>query len=317
MKKFLTILMVLVISVMVLPSFSSADGGGGDGGQSTINTLILDNKDSTTWQRITDGKYGVFTYNSSGPTLDWTLNAVGLTTGTDYSLIYFADPYPGNKPGALIWSGPTGTGTSISVPLTHTDLGMDLPTAPDSNMLVSHAGLPDSYTTPLGAKIWLIPSVYYNSTTKSVIAWNPTVESSILYETNLILYTDTNKVTPTPPGTPLVTTVTMPASILSLGVSPVQGVNFGSVAINSCSITGSATDITLTNTGTVPITVTALPSAGFYTTSLKFGEILATSWNSGKMLPGSILVLNAKVCPLPGLTGTLTGSVAFIATFAP
>ena len=312
--KILSILMVLVMSIMVIPAI--ADSGGGDGGQSTVGTLILDNKDGTTWQRIADGKYGIFTYNSSGNTLDWTLNAVGLITGTEYSLIYFADPYPGNKPGALIWSGTTGTGTSISVPSTHTELNMDLPTAPDSNMLVSHAGAPDFYTTPLGAKIWLIPSAYYNPVSNSVVAWNPTVVSSILFETNLILYTDTNK-PPIVVGTPLTTTVTMPASILSLGVSPVQGVNFGSVAINSCSVVGTATDITLTNTGTVPITVTAIPSAGFYATSLKFGDILATSWGSGRMLPGAVLVLNAKVCPLPGLTGTLTGSVAFIATFAP
>ena len=314
MKKFLSILMVLVISVMAIPISVLAVAP--DGGLSSPGILILDNKDSTTWQRIADGKYGIFTYNASGPTLDWTLNAVGLTTGTDYSLIYFADPYPGNKPGAFIWSGSTGAGTSISVALTHTDLGMDLPTAPDSNMLVSHAGPPDSYITPLGAKIWLIPTAYYNSVTKSVTAWNPTVEASILYETDLILYTDTNKVIPVPVGTPLVTTVTMPASILSLGVSPVLGLNFGSVAIGSCSTSG-ANLITLTNTGTVPITVTATPSAGFYTTSLKFGGVLATAWTSTKMMPGASLILDAQVCPLPGLTGTLTGSVAFIATFAP
>lgn len=311
MKQFL-ILAIMVLSLLV-PTMVTADGGGGDGGQSVIGTLILDNKDGTTWQRIADGKYGVFTYNSSGNTLDWTLNVVGLTPSTTYSLIYFADPYPGNKPGALIWSGDSGTGT-ISVALTSTELNMDLPSAPDSNMLVSHAGAPDNYLTPLGAKIWLIPSAYYNSTTKSVTAWNSTVVSSILFETDLILYTDTNK--PAPAGTPLVATVTMPASILSLGVSPVEGLNFGSVAINSCSTYG-ANNIVLTNTGTVPITVTAVPSAGFYTTSLKFNGTLATAWGSGKLLPAESITLNAQVCPLPGLTGTLTGSVAFIATFAP
>jgi hypothetical protein len=298
---------------MALPLLALADGGGGDGGQSTVGTLILDNKDSTTWQRIADGKYGVFTYNSSGPTLDWSLAVTGLgTTPTAYSLIYFADPYPGNKPGALIWSGTSGTDGRIDVALTNTDLGIDLPTAPDSNMLVSHAGPPDLYTTPLGAKIWLIPSVYYNADTKSVIAWNTALISSTLFETDLILYTDTNK--PSAGGTSLVTTVTMPASILSLGVSPVQGLNYGSVSIGSCS---GWQDIVLTNTGTVPITVTALPSAGFYTTSLYFGSILAKDWVSAKILPSGTLTLNTKVCPLPGLTGTLTGSVAFIATFAP
>lgn len=307
MKKFL-VLAIMVLSLLVPTAVMAAD----DGGASSVGTLILDNKDGTTWQRISDGKYGILTYNSSGNTFNWTFNAVGLAPSTDYSLIYFADPYPGNKPGALIWSGGSGTGT-ISVPLTNTELNMDLPTAPDSNMLVSHAGAPDNYLTPLGAKIWLIPSAYYNPVSKSVVAWNPTVISSILFETNLILYTDTNK---SAPATPLTATVTMPASVLSLGVSPAQGLNFGSVAINSCSTSG-ANNIVLTNTGTVPITVTATPSAGFYATSLKIDGVLATAWSSPRILPGNSVTLDVQICPIPGLTGTLTGSVAFVASFAP
>ena len=313
MKKFLSILMVLVISVMAIPTLVQAVTF--DGGTSSPGILILDNKDGSTWQRITDSKYGIFTYNASGNTLDFTLAVTGLgATPTAYSLIYFADPYPGNKPGALIWSGTSTSVGRIDVSLTSIDLGIDLPSAPDSNMLVSHAGAPDYYTTPLGAKIWLIPSAYYVG--GQVIAWNPTVVSSILFETDLILYTDTNKVptTTTPSGTPLVTTVTMPASILSLGVSPVQGLNYGSVSIGSCS---GWQDIVLTNTGTVPIKVTAIPSAGFYATSLYFGSVLAKDWVSSTIPPSGVLTLNTKVCPVPGLTGVLAGSVAFIATFAP
>jgi hypothetical protein len=257
----------------------------------------------------------VFTYNSSGDTLDFTLAVAGLsTTPTAYSLIYFADPYPGNKPGALIWSGISTSAGRIDVAATSVELGMDLPTAPDSNMLVSHAGAPDNYSTPLGAKIWLIPSAYYNATTKSVTAWNTTVIASILFETDLILYTDTNK--PVPTVMPLSTTVTVPPATLSVAVSPPTGLAFGSVNIGACSTAG-ANIITLTNNGTVPITVTAIPTAGFYANSLKFGGVLATAWNSGKMAPGAVLTLDAQVCPLPGVTGTITGSVAFVATFAP
>lgn len=229
-------------------------------------------------------------------------------------MIYFADPYPGNKPGALIWSGVSTSAGRIDVGATSVELGMDLPSAPDSNMLLSHEGAPDFYTTHEGAKIWLIPSAYYNATTKSVTAWNPTVTASILFETDLILYTDTNK--PLPTGIPLSTTVTVPPATLSIAVSPPTGLVFGSVNIGACSTAG-ANIITLTNNGTVPITVTAIPTAGFYANSLKFGGVLATTWNSGKMLPGATLTLDAQVCPLPGVTGTITGSVAFVATFAP
>lgn len=305
------IILALLLVTLVIPV--SVQAVTFDGGASTTGTLILDNKDIA-WQRITDGKYGVFTYNSSGDTLDYTLAVTGLgATPTAYSLIYFADPYPGDKPGALIWSG-TSTSTGRIDATSSIDLGMDLPTAPDSNMLLSHAGAPDFYNTPTGAKIWLIPTAYYNATTKSVTAWNPTVTSSILFETDLIIYTDTNK--PLPAGTPLTTTVTVPPAILSLGVSPVEGLTFGSVNIGSCSTAG-ANIITLTNTGTVPIIVTAVPTAGFYANSLKFGGILATDWASAKMESGATLALDAQVCPLPGVTGTITGSVAFIATFAP
>jgi len=314
MKFKVLILTVLTIMAMLIPT-ALVMAVGGDGGESSAGRLILDNK-NTDWARIADGKYGVFTYNSSGDTLDFTLAVTGLGNDpTVYSLIYFADPYPGNKPGALIWSGESTAEGRIDVGAASVNLGMDLPAAPDANMLLSHAGAPDSYATPLGAKIWLIPSVYYDAGLKKVTAWTPAVTASILFETDLILYTDTNKA-PIVSGTPLTTTVTVPASVLSLGVSPAEGRNFGSVAINACSLAG-ANDITLTNTGTVPITVTAIPTAGFYANSLKFGGVLATAWNSGTMQPGAVLDLDAQVCPLPGVTGTITGSVAFVATFTP
>lgn len=305
-------ILALLLVTLVIPA--SVQAVTFDGGASTTGTLILDNKDGATWQRIEDGKYGVFTYNSSGDTLDWSLAVAGLsTTPTAYSLIYFADPYPGNNPGKLIWSGTSTSAGRIDVGATSIDIGMDLPSAPDSNMLVSHAGAPDNYATPLGAKIWLIPSAYYDATLKKVTAWNATVISSILFETDLILYTDTNK---GGTGLPLSTTVTVPPATLSVAVSPPTGLAFGSVNIGACSTAG-ANIITLTNNGTVPITVAAIPTAGFYASSLKFGGVLATAWTSGKMLPGATLNLDAQVCPLPGVTGTITGSVAFVATFAP
>lgn len=311
MKQLLILALLLV--TLVIPA--SVQAVTFDGGASTTGTLILDNKDGSTWQRITDGKYGVFTYNSSGDTLDFSLAVAGLsTTPAAYSLIYFADPYPGNNPGKLIWSGTSTSAGRIDVGATSIDLGMDLPSAPDSNMLVSHAGAPDNYATPLGAKIWLIPTAYYNASTKSVTTWNATVIASILFETDLILYTDTNKTAPA--GLPLSTTVTVPPATLSVAVSPPTGLAFGSVNIGACSTAG-ANIITLTNNGTVPITVVAIPTAGFYANSLKFGGVLATAWVSGKMLPGAVLNLDAQVCPLPGVTGTITGSVAFVATFAP
>jgi hypothetical protein len=279
-----------------------------DGGESSVGTLILDNKNASTWGRITDGKYGIFTYNSSGETLDWSLAVTGLgDTPTDYSLIYFADPFAGNNPGALIWEGTSTDAGRIDMSAS-IDLNMDLPTAPDSNMVTDHSVAPDFYATPFGAKIWLVPSDCYNADENKVTSWSP---ERFLFETDLILYTDTDKDVS---GTPLTTVVTSPPSIMSLGISPVEGLNFGSVAIGSCS---GYQVITLTNTGTVPIKVTAIPSSGFYTTSLWFGDILAKNWISDKIMPSDSITVNAKVCPLAGLTGTVSGSVGFMASFAP
>jgi hypothetical protein len=80
--KIFSILMVLVMTVMANPMLVFADpaytgdgsgGINGDGGVSAVNRLILDNKNTTTWQRMTDTKYGIFTYNTSGVTFDWSL----------------------------------------------------------------------------------------------------------------------------------------------------------------------------------------------------------------------------------------------------
>jgi hypothetical protein len=311
--KIFSILMILVMTVMIIPAVAFAAAP--DGGLSSDGILILDNKDSA-WQRIADGKYGVFTYNSSGPTLDWSLAVQGLDNDTLYSLIYFADPYPGNFPGALIWSGTSTSIGRIDVALNSVNLGMDLPTAPDSNMLVSHAGAPDFYMHPYGAKIWLIPSAYYVG--GQVITWNATLEAKTFFETDLITYTDTNK---SGSGISLTTTVIEPVAIMSFTVTtiPVDGsLDFGPVEIGHCSTPGQI--ITITNTGTVPIIVTATPSAGFYAVSLKLGGALVPTggWKTATIPVGTVPVtFSATVCPLPGLTGTQTGTLTFMAEFAP
>ena len=304
--------MVLVISVMVLPMSVLADSG----------TVYLVCKDLA-WSRINESTYGTFNYITSGPTLNFSFNAVGLgATTKNYSLIYFADPYPGTTSCRLL-----GLGTSLVdgtlVIAGSPDLGMDLPTAPDSNMLVEYNVFPNSLSAkPHGAKIWLVPASDFSSTvvgTAGVLtAWNPT---EILFETDLVLYTDTNKL-PTTTGTPLVTIVTTPIASIGLEVSPPSGMNFGSVEIGQCSTAGSDRLVTLRNTGTVPIKVTSIPSVGFYTTSLYLGSSYATAttlanvWSVNIPVATSVNVY-AKVCPQVGLTGSVTGSIAFIASFAP
>jgi len=128
------------------------------------------------WTVINDGTYADLTW-TDGTEFAYTLYGQGLTPTMQYSLIYYADGWPGNNPGAFIASFTTDSGGFIATTSGSVELNMDLPTLPDGNFAV-------------GAKIWLVRSSDYNSGTKSMIAWNP---SQYLFEGNVyIKYNDTN-----------------------------------------------------------------------------------------------------------------------------
>ena len=87
----------------------------------------------------------------------------GLDANTGYSLIYYADPYPGDNPGALIATGTTD-GEGIISMSGSAELNMDLPHPDDAN----------SVPPCPGAKIWLVPSSGYDAANTKIIGWNPT-----------------------------------------------------------------------------------------------------------------------------------------------
>ena len=99
-----------------------------------------------------------------------------MTPITNYSLIYYADGWPGNNPGALLGTGDSTGGGDLTISA-NPNLGIDLPDPADAN-------------SPTGAKIWLIPSSSYNVGTNSVITWPPA--NDWLFEYNLIKYNDTD-----------------------------------------------------------------------------------------------------------------------------
>lgn len=143
------------------------------------NVLRLENEREVVggpWEVIVDNMFVDMTYNTSGSTFDYTLVGQGLPANTSYDLFYYADGWPGNNPGAFIGTHTTsGTGT-LNVALTSKELNMNLPTAPDGNLLV-------------GAKIWLIPSSAYDETTNSVVVWPPDF-STWLFEGNVYIHYD-------------------------------------------------------------------------------------------------------------------------------
>lgn len=272
------------------------------------SSLSLDNKDTTTWARIADGRSATLSYGSSGPTFSFSLSAVGLEASTPYSLIYYANPYPGNNPGALLGSGTSAADGSLTITASP-NLNINLPTPPDSNMVVDHSGPPDNYLHAFGAKVWLVPSLCYDLTLKKIITWSPT---RFLFETDLITYTDTDITTT---GVSIITTatVTEPAATIGFTVSP-PTVAFGSVNVGSCSTDYS---ITLTNTGNVPIKLTAIPSSGFFSDCLYLATVKANVWTSTTLAPAASLIVPAKLCPTIAYSGSQTGGLDFRASFAP
>jgi len=289
--------LALVASFALVPAVVNANG--------YDSTLDLTSKDPTTWEPTTAMK-ATLNYKASSPTFDFEIvNATGLEPTTEYSLIYYANPWPGNHPGALL-GGPWLGSVIMANVIGSVNLDMSLPTPPDSNMAVPHNVPPDNYFHAYGAKIWLIPSSDYDGS--GLTAWNP---DDYLYETDLIQYTDTDLSTGSG-GIAITTTITEPVTTIGLTVSP-PSIPFGDVDVGTCS---PVEVITLTNTGTVPIKVLATTSVGFYTDCLKLNGVAANGWVSTKILAGNSLTVNAKVCPTIAYSGTITGSVSFVASFA-
>jgi len=113
---------------------------------------------------------------------NYQFEARGLNPETDYSLIYYADGWPGNHPGALINEYTTSGSGNISDPGGSKDFGFDLPDPADANY-------------PLGAKVWLVPSTYYDSGDNKINGWPASPDappSGWLFEYNLITYDDTD-----------------------------------------------------------------------------------------------------------------------------
>jgi hypothetical protein len=175
-------------------------------------------------------------------------------------------------------------------------------------MLIDHSIAPDFYAHAYGAKLWLVPSACYNATTKAISVWSPT---RFLFETDVITYTDTNAGGGS--SVPATTVVTEPVSTIGMTVSP-NPFNFGSVAINSCS---TAIPVTLTNTGNVPIKVTITTSTGYYASCLKVNDLTGNGWISPTIPAGEALIVQMKSCPTASYSGTATGTIYFMASFAP
>lgn len=165
----------------------------------------LCSKNAGSWTPTCDIMNGILTYELNNEEFVYKLEATGLTDDAGYSLIYYADKpdrfvdWGGNNPGALIGTGVANSG--MVVMSGSVDIGMDLPHADDFNtgeyldsennwLPADYGQAPDFYDMRTGAKVWLILSDHYDTETKTVTTWNPTMS---LFEMDLINYDDTGK----------------------------------------------------------------------------------------------------------------------------
>lgn len=169
------ITLLLAVFLLVVCSFGMGEAAKAIGSDGYDSTLILENKNPGDWSVIHDWTFGNLRYNAEGETFQYRISARGLKPRTDYSLIYYADPWPGDNLGAVLGTFKTNwfgwlyrTGES--------DLSMSLPVETDENY-------------PDGAKIWLLPTSHLTEgdlPEMPLDTWNP---EDILFETKLITYT--------------------------------------------------------------------------------------------------------------------------------
>jgi predicted ribosomally synthesized peptide with SipW-like signal peptide len=139
--------------------------------QQLTGTVVLENKGGN-WLIQHDNTQAILNYTTKAPQFGYNLKATGLLANTSYSLIYYSDPW--NVPNSRL----IGQATSQA----------------DGSLAMSGAtelssSLPASWGDPLypdGAKVWLVPSIYFSG--NKINNWN---QGGVAYETGLIQYEDT------------------------------------------------------------------------------------------------------------------------------
>ncbi|MHA2474118.1 MAG: hypothetical protein ACXAES_12895, partial [Promethearchaeota archaeon] len=139
--------------------------------------LTLHEKDPDDWSIVKGGAWGKLIFDPASPTFNFIFYGSGLTENTDFDLIYYANEWPGNNPGAHIGSNLTDKDGNIHI-YGSPELNMDLPHPNDANY-------------PGGAKIWLVLSEDYDPIEYKMLGWNP---GKYLFENNFITYDDTDVV---------------------------------------------------------------------------------------------------------------------------
>jgi len=151
--------------------------------------VFLVQKNINDWSWINGGAWALVQYKPIGNTFDYKITAQGLNPDVSYSLVYYNNStHSEQQQGTLIASGITNSVIEGSV-----NLNSNLPFSNDYNLSnpTDFADAPDYYASTRGAKLWLVPSSVYADMQVSFTNW-ATDAPTFLFETNLILYFDTD-----------------------------------------------------------------------------------------------------------------------------
>lgn len=137
-----------------------------------INTVVLENKDTSSWQLLLDdGKSATLTYGVKEATFNYTLDVAGMTDGA-YTLATWEDV-------AHNWSWGSFAGTTVLANVTVTGGTAHVVGSVDLNKDI------------VDSKVWLVPGNKGTpgQTGVSLNPWNP---ANTLFETGLIDYYDSS-----------------------------------------------------------------------------------------------------------------------------
>lgn len=170
-KKSISYLIIVLVVLGLFGNLSQACGPNEPAGKSHVSHLYLYEKNPTTWDVISNGSWGKMKYGVSGEEFEFVFNGHNLTSGQNYTLIYYPDPWPGEGLICL------GNGTANEEGNVHIAESVDtgnLPSEDDENEC---------------AKIWLVLSSDVDCENSKMIGWNP---AEYLFEHNLINFSKTS-----------------------------------------------------------------------------------------------------------------------------
>ena len=168
---------------LIPPTNKGPRGPSGPAGKSKTGHLYLYEKiepleqpypPGIPWEIVEDGAWGKMTYPLEGPTFKFVFNGHGLEPKTDYTLIYYPDPWPGT--GLICLGSATSNGGGNVHIMGSPDIDGDLPIEGDLNNPddPGHAACITDSTCIEGAKIWLVLSSDVDCEGHVMIGWNPT-----------------------------------------------------------------------------------------------------------------------------------------------